>query len=435
MKSTNTFQTKKYYLMFLSWILVSLVSIEMVASPNVFLQEPQEMDYSQYSGLVVDNQTGEPLVFASLSIMDSNISTITNTDGEFLIKVPNSLLKNAKLIVSTLGYQTKILPISDLKNEKNKIRLDTSVIKLTEVVFNVPKDAKSLVQSMLKLKKTNYSDKQVLMTAFYRETIKKRRKNASLAEAIVTVFKQPYTASGRDKVKLFKVRKSTDYSRLDTVALKLQGGPFNALYVDLLKYPNAIFDEDTFSSYKFSFAPSTTIDDRGVYVVKFIAKESITEPMYFGRLFIDAKTRALTSAIYNLDVTDEKAVSDLFVKRKPKNIYVYPTAVAYRIDYREKDGLWYYNYSNAQLTFKIDRKKKLFNSTYSISSEMAVTDWKLNTEKQKPTFKESMRKSIIISDEASGFSDPEFWGAYNVIEPEKSIETAIKKIRRQLTTE
>jgi hypothetical protein len=33
---------------------------------------------------------------------------------------------------------------------------------------------------------------------------------------------------------------------------------------------------------------------------------------------------------------------------------------------------------------------------------------------------------------ASGFSDPDFWGEFNVIEPEKSIETAIKKIQKQL---
>jgi len=435
MKSTNTFQIKKYYLMLLCWILVSLVSFQMMASPNVLLQEPQELSYSQYSGFVLDSQTGEPLVFASLSLMDSNISTITNTDGEFLIKVPNSLLKEAKLIISILGYQKKIIPISDLKSKKNKIRLNVSIVKLTEVIFNVPKDARSLVQSMLKRKKINYSGEHVLMTAFYRETIKKRRKNASLAEAIVNVYKQPYMSINRDKVKLYKVRKSTDYTRLDTVALKLQGGPFNALYIDLIKYPNTFLNLDTYSFYDYSFAPSTTIDGKGVYVVKFKQKKSISEPLYFGKLFIDANTRALVSAIYNLDVSDENAVSKIFVKKKPKDIEVFPTAVAYRIDYSEKDGKWYYNYSNAQMTFKIKRKNKLFSSIYSVSSEMAVTDWKLNSDNDKPSFKESMRKSIIISDEASGFSDPEFWGAYNVIEPEKSIETAIKKIRRQLTTE
>jgi len=43
-----------------------------------------------------------------------------------------------------------------------------------------------------------------------------------------------------------------------------------------------------------------------------------------------------------------------------------------------------------------------------------------------------LRTSVIMSDKTLGFSDPEFWGEYNVIEPEKSIETAIKKIKKQL---
>jgi len=37
-----------------------------------------------------------------------------------------------------------------------------------------------------------------------------------------------------------------------------------------------------------------------------------------------------------------------------------------------------------------------------------------------------------MRDESSGFKDADFWGAYNVIEPEKSIESAIKKIKRKL---
>ena len=43
-----------------------------------------------------------------------------------------------------------------------------------------------------------------------------------------------------------------------------------------------------------------------------------------------------------------------------------------------------------------------------------------------------LKPSVILGDEASGFSDPEFWGEYNIIEPEKSIESAIKKISKQL---
>ena len=46
--------------------------------------------------------------------------------------------------------------------------------------------------------------------------------------------------------------------------------------------------------------------------------------------------------------------------------------------------------------------------------------------------RDRLRQSVIMTDEASGFSDPEFWGEFNVIEPEKPIENAIKKIQKQL---
>jgi hypothetical protein len=32
-------------------------------------------------------------------------------------------------------------------------------------------------------------------------------------------------------------------------------------------------------------------------------------------------------------------------------------------------------------------------------------------------------------------ADPDFWGEYNIIEPEKSIETAIRKIQRKALNE
>ncbi|MGB5363563.1 MAG: carboxypeptidase-like regulatory domain-containing protein, partial [Aureibaculum sp.] len=277
-----------------------------------------------------------------------------------------------------------------------------------------------------------YLNKEALMTAFYRETIKKRKKNVSLAEAIVNIYKQPYAASKRDYITLYKDRKSTDYSKLDTVALKLQGGPFNALYIDLMKYPEYVFTEDVMDLYLFSFAPSTTVNGKTVYVVRFKQRADIYKPLYYGKLFIDAETLALTSAVYNLNVEDRKQASELFVLKKPRNVFVYPTEAAYRVDYREKDGQWLYGYSNVQLSFKINRKGKLFNSYYSLTSEMAVTDWKLNTDGESVKGRDRLRPSVIISDEASGFSDPEFWGAYNVIEPEKSIESAIHKIRKQL---
>jgi hypothetical protein len=272
------------------------------------------------------------------------------------------------------------------------------------------------------------------MTAFYRETIRRRKRNVSLSEAVVTVYKSPYSSPRPDGVELYKARKSTDYSRLDTVALKLQGGPFNALYVDLIKYPDYVLSEDYIDDYDFYFERNTRIDDRPIFVIGFRQKPGVVEPLYQGKLFIDGERKVLTSAIFSLNITDRNLASRMFVRRKPANASVYPTEVSYRVDYREKDGRWYYGYSNAILEFKVDWDRKLFNSIYNLTCEMAVTDWEVIAENAIPRSRDRMRSSIILSDEVQGFSDPDFWGEYNIIEPDKSIESAIRKIQRQSET-
>jgi hypothetical protein len=46
-----------------------------------------------------------------------------------------------------------------------------------------------------------------------------------------------------------------------------------------------------------------------------------------------------------------------------------------------------------------------------------------------------LNSNIIISEKVSSLADPDFWGEYNIIEPEKSIESAIRKIQRKALNE
>jgi hypothetical protein len=413
--------------------LLAFGAITTVKAAFLFQDIPLQDDasYIQYKGEIVDEETGNPLVFANLSLENNNISTVSNTEGEFLLKVPKDI-KEGTVIVAFLGYQTRMIPLVQLNSDNNRIPLKVSVTELPEVNLSSPRDAGVLVKETLRKKGENYFEDPTLMTAFYRETIKKRRRNVSLSEAVVNIYKAPYSSSRQDAVTIYKARKSTDYNKLDTLALKLQGGPFNTLFVDIMKYPEYIFTEKSMDKYRFSFDRSTRINDQLIYVVNFQQREGILEPLYTGKLYIDADKKILTSAIFSLNITDKEEASRMFVRRKPWNANVYPTEVAYRVDYREKNGKWYYGYSNVLLEFKINWDKRLFNSVYSLSCEMAVTDWEKYIEEDRPKYRDRLRSTIILSDEAIGFADPDFWGAQNIIEPEKSIESAIKKIQRQL---
>ncbi len=393
--------------------------------------QAESPSFIKYKGRVIDKETRKPLAYVDITVNSANISTITNREGKFSIKIPNNLTSN-KLSVSFLGYETLEISINTLDSKNNIIPLSPQITTLSAIKINVPKSAMALVKASLNGKSINYIDERSIMTAFYRETIKKGRKNASLTEAVVKVFKQPYKSSKRDNVELVKSRKSTDYSRLDTLAVKLQGGPYNTLYSDLVKYPDYVFNEETFDYYEFSFEPASQMDDRQVYVVKFKQLPHIVTPFYDGKLFIDAETFALVSSVYHLNIEDKNETANLFLRRKPRQVRIEPLEALYRVDYKTKDGKSYYSYSNIQLAFKVKWRKKLFSSTYTLNIEMAITDWKKNLiSKINP--EKRLKPSVILSDEASGFSDPVFWGAYNIIEPEKSIESAIKKIAKQLS--
>ncbi len=391
----------------------------------------QENDvFTTYKAMVVDKQTGKPLAFAGVTIEGTNYSTVTNTEGEFVIKIPTET-KDATINIQFIGFKSRSISISEFKNDKNRIELEPFAVELPEISV-ISKDAESLVLSMFEKKGENYPTQEEQLTAFYRETIRKNKTYASLSEAVVDVYKQSYNSYKSDVVKIFKARKKTDYSKVDTLVFKLMGGPFNSLYLDLLKYPEMIFTEKMVDNYDFTFDRSTRIGKRLIYVVDFKQKSHIEDPLYYGKLYIDAKNSALKSAVFKLNLQDKEAAARMFIVKKPFNADAIPLETNYRVDFIEKNNKWYYGYSRIEMALRVKWKKKLFNSTFYSTIEMAVTDRNKADYDKQAVNKEKIRSNIVIADEVSGFADPDFWGEYNVIEPEKPIEAAIRKIQKQL---
>ena len=383
-------------------------------------------------GKVVDSETRNPLVFATVAVKESNVAIVTNIDGEFTLKIGESITSK-NLEVSFLGYKNKTIPIEELKSNGNKniITLESAPIPIKEIIVK-PLDPVEIVKKAIYNIGKNYESVPNLMTAFYRETIRKNRTYVSIGEAVVEIFKAPYASDVRfDGARIYKGRKSADVQKMDTILFKLQGGPVSVLELDIAKNSENILTKEAMQYYNYSLTGVIEIDNKPHYVIDFIQKPSADMPLYMGSLYIEMESYAITEAEFGFNLSDKAAATSLFIRKKPLGMKVTPEVATYRTKYREQDGKWHFVYSRAEVRFKVNWKKKLFNTFYTTMSEIAVTD---RTDKEVIKFagKDKIRYTDVFSEKVGAFTDKEFWGDYNVIEPDQSIESAIRKLNRKL---
>jgi len=383
-------------------------------------------------GKVVDAESGEPLIFATVALKESNVGIITNIDGEFTLKISdNETSKNLEIMF--LGYKNTTIPISEMKDNgyKNVIKMEPAPIPIKEVVVK-PIDPDDIVEKAIRSIGKNYEQEANLMTAFYRETIRKNRTYVSIGEAAVEIFKAPYDNDVRfDGARIYKGRKSSDVEKMDTVLFKLQGGPSSTLQLDIIKNTEAVMTIEAMEYYDYSLSGVIEIDNKPHYVIDFVQKPSVDIPLFMGSLYVEMESYAITEVEFGFNLSDKEAASSIFIRKKPLGMKVIPEIATYRTKYREQDGKLHFIYSRAEVKFKVDWKKKLFNTYYTTMSEIAVTD-RTDQEVIKFAGKEKLKPTDVFSEQVSSFADPEFWGDYNVIEPDQSIESAIRKLSRKL---
>ena len=184
-------------------------------------------------------------------------------------------------------------------------------------------------------------------------------------------------------------------------------------------------------NYDYSLTGVIEIDDKPHFIIEFVQKPSVEIPLFMGSLYINMDTYALTEAEFGFNLADKEAAISIFIRKKPLGMKVVPEIATYRAKYREQDGKLHFVYSRAEVKFKVDWNKKLFNTYYTTMSEIAVTD-RTDKEVIKFTGKEKIKPSDVFSEKVSAFADKEFWEDYNVIEPDQSIESAIRKLSRKL---
>ena len=100
--------------------------------PEIQVSYQDSTSYQSFHGIIVDSRTKNPIIFANIFLRGTNIGTVSNSEGEFLIKVP-MFIENKVIEISSVGYKNFQIHIDQLQPEDNEIIMEPNPIPIEGV--------------------------------------------------------------------------------------------------------------------------------------------------------------------------------------------------------------------------------------------------------------------------------------------------------------
>ncbi len=378
-----------------------------------------------FSGKVIDKKTREPVQFASVSLFKKPIGTITNQDGEYTLKI-NPANRLDTIAFSCVGYAGKLIKPADLNNNA-LVELESISIKIKEVrVKAISPD--EILKKIIENLPLNYPDESIMMTSFYRETVRQDDEYINVSEAVMEILKASYMKEGRDdKVRIIKGRKSPDVSRFRWINFKLQGGPYTITFLDVVKTLETFLNPEYREYYKYDIREVIWYKTHPAFVLQFKPLRNIGFPCFNGEMIVDRETYAIMNVKFSFGRPALSLAGKSMIRKKPRGVNVRPVAVEYMVDYALFSEKWYLSRASSLIEFKIRSREDRINSVYTSLSEMLVTDFKKTSLRRFPKEEEFTYRDIF-SDAIVNY-DEEFWENYNTIKPNEDLRKAIKNFK------
>jgi len=379
--------------------------------------------YFEISGKIRDQETGEALSYVSISLADRPVGTISNADGNFLLKLPLED-KRDTVIVSTVGYARMKKLAGEFRKEE-VIDLQPVSVKIREIKIKAVSVTEILGNFREKIRE-NYASGNQLLTGFYRETLKQDEEYINVSEAVLEILKAPYDAISRnDKVHLLKARKSPEVRPFHWVNFKLQGGPRTIIMLDVVKTMETFLDPGFADYYHYSVQQVIWYKNHPVYVIRFRPVKGANIPCFEGEMYIEKESYALLYARFALDDAGLELTGQSFIIKKPGGFRVKPLFVRYQIDFSEFEGLWHLHTAHASIAFKVRSRNDRVNSVFHSVSDLLVTEVDQTDLKRFPV-KDLFSVNDIFAEFTQDY-DEDFWENYNIIEPDEDLQLAIRR--------
>ncbi|WP_181044202.1 carboxypeptidase-like regulatory domain-containing protein [Aureicoccus marinus] len=381
--------TKKVYLE-AKWSRGSLLFLALFFSLVSYAQETGYL-----TGRLVDSDSGEPVVFATLRLQGFALGVISDKDGGFRIPIEYKD-KGTSLEISCLGYQTQSFPLSGLSAQNSTtIRIKPAAFELNESVVTAKRKrltSEQIVQYALNNIPSNFPTDNFGLVGYYRDYQLKEEEYINLNEALIEVMDMGFQSLDPINThfllyeykqnKAFEVdsfaAKPYDYKQWDKVALSAEVPSYGGNELILLRVHNAIRNheinsysyvnrirKDFIPRHDFKLRGVTDYDNKKVYEIGI--SMSTNGFWVDGRLYIDQNTfgiRRMDYSVYKATRTDRSREDALKTVRnraygnpesKVRSELLYRINVEYKEQQGSDDSKLYLNYISFENVFRLNR--------------------------------------------------------------------------------
>ena len=365
-------------------------------------------------GRVLDLESGQPVVFATVRIKDKALGVITNTDGGFQIPVKYKL-DGEELEISSMGYETIEVPLVLFNAETVLIlNLKPALFELEEVTVSKKRrgkdryyrlTAREIVYRAIKNLPKNLPQDPYTLIGYYRDYQFKDRNYTNLNEALLQIYDQGLNTIDYEtsKVSIFEYRQNKDFP-VDSIGLRpydykgytktiskailnSYGGneliilrihdPIRNYKINSFDFVNNLQSDFT-RNHTFSREEDVIVDGSYVYHISLAFSNSKVEVE--GDLYITQDNFAITGFDY--------LVYEKLPKRKGGNTLLFET----RVEYKENNDKMYLSYHSMNNSFLLTTPPKL-----------RLDDTTINLRKQEFIFKFSTFLDINSASKLSNY--------------------------------
>ena len=325
-------------------------------------------------GQILDQVNNAPIPFATLILKKEEIYRVADENGFFALSVKKTMMETASVEISSIGYESKTILLSDLKD---KIYLKDQFEELEEVVVTGYLSPKTILKKAVTKKKFNHP---VDPFNFYRygKILINRNDTTSLDFELITKdydtgYLSPFVISQR--VEQIKWNKNISPKQYELAA------DFFSFRQNAIQYAN-ILHKRKYKKFKLNFVKSDNPKDDGLYIIAFQTernkwnytnKSYPTE--YSGRLYINKENFAIVKVVENWETNlNEEEINKYFknfnsykgkveTTIKEENICIYSDVV--------NDGKYYATeYFSRRYTETLDKDNNRNSSLLETESYM-----------------------------------------------------------------